>query len=437
MKHCMNILFAACAAAIVSCSAWSDEASGRTTDADARLARDRMAASYHSYEFGDVAWTPPPEGYRPFYVSHYGRHGSRRINAHNGLHSEWVRKVLEEAEKSGNLTPLGSELLADVVRLDEANAGFQGELTQRGVEEHRRLARRMAARTPEVFAPGRRVDCRATRAPRCLLSMANFTLALSAAAPGLEVSYATGERIHVMLTGLAFADQKWRKRHKSAGNRVFAREVDSARLLKSLFADPSKVGKFDTPYEFSHRLFVCASSCQCIVSEIGDLDLWRYFTEDEVKTLFRCQSAMDLVAIGNAAEFRDEVPGAASTVAQDILDRAERAIADPSVAADLRFGHDSGIWPVAGFLQLEGPGDCCPMEEAWEKCPSWKYMCMATNMQMVFFRNADGDVLVKTLWNERETRVRGLKAKSGPYYSWPDLKAHIKSRIAALPKPGA
>ena len=132
----------------------------------ADLERDRMAASYHSYEFNDEAWTPPPEGYRPFYVSHYGRHGSRRINAHNGLHSEWVAKMLDDAKKCGNLTPLGGELLADIARLGAETDGLQGELTQRGVDEHRTLARRMAARTPQVFAPGRRVDCRATRAPR-------------------------------------------------------------------------------------------------------------------------------------------------------------------------------------------------------------------------------------------------------------------------------
>ena len=391
---------------------------------------DRMAASYHSYEFGDVAWTPPPDGYRPFYVSHYGRHGSRRINAHNGLHSEWVAKLLRGAKESGNLTPLGVELLADIARLDGEIDGFQGELTQRGVDEHRTLARRMAARTPQVFTPGRRVDCRATRAPRCLLSMANFALALSSAAPGLDISYATGEKIHVMMTAIAFADQKPVKRRKAAGERFYASRVDATRLLKSLFVDPSKVKGLDKPYEFARRLYVCASDCQCLSSEIGELDLWRYFTKEEIATISRCQAAADLAVIGHAKEFKGEVPRAAATVAQDIIERADRAIADPKIAADLRFGHDSGIWPVASFLDLVGPGTCCSMEEAWEKCPSWKYMCMATNMQMVFFRNDAGDVLVKILWNERETPVRGLNPRCGPYYAWDALKAYMQSRIA-------
>ena len=393
--------------------------------------KDRMAASYHSYEFKDVAWTPPPEGFRPFYVSHYGRHGSRRINALGGLHGDWLLKVLQDAEKDGNLTPLGRELLADIARFDNASAGFQGELTQRGIDEHRTLARRMAARTPEVFAPGRRVECRATRSPRCLLSMANFTLALSVDAPGLDISYATGERIHVMLTGLAFSDQKVRKRRSALGDRLFERSVDSARLLKSLFADPSKVKGGATPYEFIQKLYVCASDCQCLVREIGELDLWRYFTKDELTALFRCTSAMDYVALGNSKEFGCDVSRAAASAVRDIVERADRAIADSSFAADLRFGHDSGIWPVAGLLGLVGPGDRCPMEEAWEKCPSWKYMSMASNLQMVFFRNAEGKVIVKILWNEKETLVRGLKPVTGPYYAWPDLKTHIVGAIGS------
>ena len=37
------------------------------------------------------------------------------------------------------------------------------------------------------------------------------------------------------------------------------------------------------------------------------------------------------------------------------------------IAADIRFGHDVGLWPFAGFLGLVGPGDSCPLAEAFEK----------------------------------------------------------------------
>ena len=39
---------------------------------------NRTAALYYCYEnHPRAAATPAPEGYEPFYISHYGRHGSR------------------------------------------------------------------------------------------------------------------------------------------------------------------------------------------------------------------------------------------------------------------------------------------------------------------------------------------------------------------------
>ena len=49
----------------------------------------------------------------------------------------------------------------------------------------------------------------------------------------------------------------------------------------------------------------------------------------------------------------------------------------------------------------------------------------ATNMQMVFYRNRKGDVLVKFVYNGRERTIRDLVPVSGPYYSWPEVYAHF------------
>lgn len=55
---------------------------------------------------------------------------------------------------------------------------------------------------------------------------------------------------------------------------------------------------------------------------------------------------------------------------------------------------------------------------------------MATNIQLVFFRRPDGgDVLVKFLFNERESRIR-LESDLAPYYRWNDVKRYFDERIA-------
>ena len=50
---------------------------------------------------------------------------------------------------------------------------------------------------------------------------------------------------------------------------------------------------------------------------------------------------------------------------------------------------------------------------------------MGTNLQMVFYRDRKGDVLVKILYNERETKIPAVEAWQGPYYRWEDLRAHL------------
>ena len=52
-------------------------------------------------------------------------------------------------------------------------------------------------------------------------------------------------------------------------------------------------------------------------------------------------------------------------------------------------------------------------------------MPMASNIQMVLYRNDSGECLGKVLYNEHEVRLKGLKPVSGPYYRWADVVSRI------------
>ena len=115
--------------------------------------------------------TPAPKGYRPFYISHYGRHGSRYLI---GPDEYGVPvKVLARADSLGKLTPLGRDVLRCVRLLKEEARGRLGELTPLGAEQHRQIARRMYERFPEVFKGNVTVDAKSTVVIRCILSMEN------------------------------------------------------------------------------------------------------------------------------------------------------------------------------------------------------------------------------------------------------------------------
>jgi hypothetical protein len=376
---------------------------------------------FHSYEFEETKDTPAPEGFRPFYVSHYGRHGSRRLT---GAFVADTLATLENAQKNGDLTEEGKRLLIDVRKIAEAHEDMIGQLTERGAQEHRRLARRMAARFPDVFKDARRVRCQSAIFHRVLLSQANFTMALKDAAPSLAFDFITGDKFQKIVNGPHWAREAANVADKiKAATDAYAKEnIDPAPLVERIFSSTVLAGD---ALAFVRDLFVVASICQCLRCELAGFDIYRYFTAEEIDALGRTLACEHYADMANSVEFGDVPLDGSRKLARDFLERADEAIADDGIAADLRFGHDSGLWPLAGLIGLEGPGDRVPFADSSRDCPAWKWMPMASNLQMVFYRNAAGEVLVKVLYNEREMRIRGLEPVPWPYYRWADLRARL------------
>ena len=95
-----------------------------------------------------------------------------------------------------------------------------------------------------------------------------------------------------------------------------------------------------------------------------------------------------------------------NAVLRNILEKADEAIADGRIAADIRFGHDSGLLPLMTLIGTEGFDRQLPPASAWDE--GWHNsdrIPMASNLQMVFFKDAKGRVLVKFYYNERETSL--------------------------------
>ena len=158
----------------------------------------RAAFNTHSYEFIDVADTPAPKGYHAFYISHYGRHGSRSDWGGNYTYKV-VRDILAQAKAEGvALTSAGDSLLRESAYILEKYDGMDGRLTPRGVREHRMLADRMYHRFPEVFQKGsKKLRAVSSTTPRCIVSMNGFTAQLLALQPDLDMDLDTGEKFYV------------------------------------------------------------------------------------------------------------------------------------------------------------------------------------------------------------------------------------------------
>ena len=82
----------------------------------AQDAYDEWKGLYHPYASRPEGHSRTPRGYKPFYISHIGRHGSRSpVNpgyVANGL------DPLRRADSLGLLTPAGKRILRGFVQLD-------------------------------------------------------------------------------------------------------------------------------------------------------------------------------------------------------------------------------------------------------------------------------------------------------------------------------
>lgn len=67
----------------------------------------RSAANYYAYPAVTAVQTAPPAGYKPFYLSHYARHGSRFLIDPDDY--EQPLEVMREADRNGVLTGLGKK----------------------------------------------------------------------------------------------------------------------------------------------------------------------------------------------------------------------------------------------------------------------------------------------------------------------------------------
>ena len=117
-----------------------------TVCAEAQNARQEIkknprvsASGYLAYPGPQHRLTPAPKGYKPFYLSHYGRHGSRYLIGTADYDRAYL--TLMRADSLGQLTAKGREVLDKVAQIRQEAMHRDAELTQRGAEQHRQIAR--------------------------------------------------------------------------------------------------------------------------------------------------------------------------------------------------------------------------------------------------------------------------------------------------------
>ncbi len=375
----------------------------------------RTGVNTNPYEYLPAPETPVPTGYKPFYISHYGRHGSR---------SDWegstyakVLDMYERAHAAGLLTPEGEYAYSAVADIVARHNHMDGRLTPRGAREHRQIAGRMYSKYRKVFK-GRKVRAVSSTVPRCLVSMAAFTGELLARDKRQDISWDTGSGFMKYLS----SDDPARLRDSAYVlilRHAHAHPADTAQFLGRIFKDPSECRKLiGAPSDMIDGTLAIAA-----ISGAFDYDstLLGLFTPDDRYWYAQNMSMNLYLRQCNSLTFGEQrmaVP-ASEAIVHDIVDRAEEAISDGGIAADLRFGHDYQLLAACSRLGVKGIAERLTDEQCLD-WPGYLYTPFAGNLQIIFYRNRSGEVLVKFYINERETSLVTLPG--GPYYKWDEVK---------------
>ena len=395
------------------------------------------ANNYQAYPTsGFPAITAAPEGYEPFFINHYGRHGSRWLI--NEKKYSRPLNLLEKGHRDGKLTKRGEEVLQILREVYEGSKGRLGELSDLGHEQHQGIARRMYQNFPQVFQDGADVVARSTVVIRCILSMQNEVDVLASLNPRLHITTDASEATMYYMNYRDSVARQLRATMSPTMRQIREKWLKPQGMLKKLFADQRWVKTNVTDEEArtilldlfeitgnmqSHRLF-------------QDVNLYDLFSDDVIYNTWRYNNAYWYINSGETPLTQCRVDYMEANLLRNFIQDADRAITgdDPTPGASLRFGHESVVLPFCCLMGLNGADYHTTvldtLDQHWQ---TYKIFPMAANIQFVYFRkHGSDDILMLPLLNEREATLP-VPTDVAPYYHWSDVRDYFIDKLSRQP----
>lgn len=393
------------------------------------------AGGLSGYHPQDTLVSEAPKGYKPFYISHIGRHGSRYISQTGSKCFNVVDTLALYADK-GLLSENGLALLEDLRMLYDISKDNWGALTEQGAREHRDICSRMVRHYPEVFTNSRRrgITAYSTESPRVMASMNAFLGELTGRESGLnvttyETSWKKKDPISQEVCGYYIPRpdrKKFEEKVKDLTelNKNLLKGYDLKGFGSRVFSDTSKI-RYSTVQYIAKTGFKCLKT-GCLTDPETMPGPGKYFTAGELYYLWMPGNLHWAVKMRSPGYENPFTKACGDGLLAKIVEDADKAIAAGSTeAATLRFSHDTYLFPVIASIPLEGAYLDCKETDIAEFFQDYRYICTGCNVQIIFYRKGNkekGKVLVKFLVNEKETPVHGLKPVTGVYYDWDKVK---------------
>ena len=400
---------------------------------------DRSASNHYAYPYGTdlkvPSLTAAPAGYEPFYIDHYGRHGSRWLT--NSKYYERPYNQLKKADEAGMLNLQGELLLRQLMIVNETSKKRAGDLSDEGAKQHQEIAQRMFDNFPEVFRGDARIDARSTVIIRCILSMQNETMRLRTLNPELRIT--TDASYHDMYyMGWGYGEDTLandlRKSVDPISEEMYQKHLHPERFVAQLVNDTAWAAANLDGRQLMRDVFDIAGSLQGH-QYFDVINLYHYFSNSEIFDLWRLKNIYWYIHWANAPQNGNRMPFIERALLRDMIEKADNAVATGEHGASLRFGHETCVLPLACLMELDSVNySCDDLETLHEHWQDYNTIPKACNIQMVFYRpigstgNRPENILVKVLLNEHEATLP-VKPVQGPYYRWSDLKRYYEKKL--------
>lgn len=397
---------------------------------------DKAGTVYYIYNHNDIpACTKAPKGFKPFYISHYGRHGERNISSNSDVRKNMA--LFREAHELGILTEKGEEYLRRYEKAYPYLDGFGSDLTGLGAQSQHTIAKNMYRHYPQVFPKGAKIDAKSTIVPRCILTMSAFCEGLKEEDSSLQISQSAGENTMYYLNPFTLNNPDVKPTDEGYDNKnaywqdAFRRRLkdaaDAEKVFGPLITDLSILSKYGSREDVVKRFFAVAQAVQC--NENVKDRFWDFIPIEETYKLWDALNYRYFCSKGADTLFQKGRQWAfAWTTLQNIVDQAEEDMATGEIKARLRFGHD--IIAMSLFALMDIPGYNIPAANAGQVKDVFRSydFPMALNIQFVFYKNKKGEVLVRMMYNEKDM-VLPIESDLAPYYRWEDFKRYAAKRI--------
>lgn len=392
----------------------------------------RAASYYYAYPEPDAKQlTLAPKGKKPFYINHYGRHGSRYLALQEQYDAPY--QTLMKADSLGKLNDMGKMVLRNVTLFRQEAYSRLGELTPIGAKQLSEIASRMYERFPEVFEECTHIEARSTLYIRCILSMHHALIQLAKLNPRLIFDIDASEHdLYYMFDGdPVLAKKRW----NSETSRLFSlfrrQHENYRRAMLQLFSDVEYAQQLDLR-SLNDQLFLLASNAQNTIEgqTHSFLDI---YNDEEIYANWQIFNVRNYLTYGASPFNGGQQPFTQRRLLQKIIEQADSCIAQSTSNVTLRFGHDSNLMPLVCLMGINGYDQTIYQLEQLESRGwiDYKVFPLAGNVQIIFYRTnpQDDDVLVKVLLNENEVSLP-IPTDCTPYYHWKDVRQYYVKKLS-------